>query len=79
MNSHAIHVNVAQLIGQDAQSVHLVSQLHLTHPTADVALESLAPMPGSSRVDADDTVSLGGQHVHPQLMFSLRIKVQRNY
>jgi len=72
VNGHAIHVNVAQLVRQAPQRIHLIRQLHLTHPTTDVTFESLASMPRSSRVDADDTISLRGQHMHPQLMFSLR-------
>lgn len=71
MYGNAFHINIAQLIGEYAQRIHLIGQLYLTHATAYVTLELYAPMPAAARINADHTIALSSQHVHAQLMFAL--------
>jgi len=72
MYSNAIHVNIAQLIGQNTQGIHLICELHLTHATTYMTLETYATMPGAPGVNTNYTIALSCQHVHAQLMFTLK-------
>lgn len=71
MDRHPIHVDVAELFGDQLQHFDLVVQFDRAHPASDVAFELHTPMPGTSRVYAYHTVTLCCQHVHPQLTHTL--------
>lgn len=71
MNGNAFHIDIAQLIRENAQCIYLICELYLTHTTTNMALEAYATMPGATGINADHTITLCRQHVHTQLMFAL--------
>lgn len=65
MDRDPIHVDVADLLGNQLEHFYLVIQLNRSHATANVTFELQTPMPGASRIYAHNAIALCCQHVHP--------------